>query len=205
MANFVIETFPNANPGGAPTSTPSPSLIIQQTFPSLTLTGTESGGQSAIFTELDGDLWITTNAFFNGSSWIGINVSQPATAIVQRGSSNTINYYYNAAPLSINGVISWQPAASLTTPGYVALLNGIVLQWGSVSVASDGSALSSPVFSYPYTTSCFSVVLTPQFSYSTNPYAITYGLNAVPSKTGFTCWAAGGQGSVTLMYQAVGL
>jgi hypothetical protein len=95
--------------------------------------------------------------------------------------------------------------AGSTTSGYMQLLGGLFILWGSGSVAADGSAATAVTYGTTLTTATVALVAGISNNYGTNNWAVTHSTSG-ESTSGFNMWAAGAPGgqSVNFWWIALG-
>jgi len=163
---------------------------VQLTFPSAQTTKTASGTISYVYPKSDG-----TNVELYQSTY---NIA--ATASVETKITSAGLPIWKGGTVGGTGVITYAngasgtPATSSANGAYLTLPNGIQLRWGTITSASQGSAIT---FGSAFSTQVLSLQLTVQ---STTARAISYSSLTL---NGFVVYPENSSG-VTFTYFAIG-
>lgn len=165
-------------------------VVINESTPGILFKGTEANAVQTVIREVAGDLWIVSNADWNGANWIPINLSLPVYGTVFRSPSNVSTPGQEqrlTAAAGVNPVV-WKSA------GY---------QSGTGSVIDDSSASATITFATAFSAAPRVIVtVNDGVSFSGNASAVRpFNITA----TGFSVMGFAGTGvSVNFSWLAIG-
>lgn len=132
----------------------------------------------------------------------GLNANFNALANTINGNIDTTNI--NATD-GINISVLTGFSAVLAVPGQLTLPGGLILQWGTVSCPGNGAASEAVVFTNPFPTGIFVVMVSVDNAYQANPQKIGAQYDT-PTITGFnaTAYGASTSAAITVAWVALG-